>query len=131
MLEKIKREVSYIAPDYRHIVLTVTIDEMDELKKLEKIKIKASHIAPDYRRIILMVKIDGKEYWEGELRSDGDVTVSPEPLEDQLQRLVPDVDIELIEHFVDNVKKATTMEDLRDAKMEWDSLVRNGGTENA
>ena len=78
-----------------------------------------------------MVKIDGKEYWEGELRSDGDVTVSPEPLEDQLHRLIPDVDIELIEKFVDNMKKATTMEDLRDAKMEWDSLVRNGGTKNA
>lgn len=131
MLEKIKREVSYIAHDYRHIILTVTIDEMDELKMLEKIKIKVSHIAPDYRRIVLMVKIDGKEYWEGELRSDGDVTVSPEPLEDQLQRLIPDVDIELIEHFVDNVKKATTMDDLRDAQKEWDSLVRNGGTKNA
>ena len=131
MLEKIKREVSYIAPDYRHIILTVTIDEMDEQKTLEKIKRKVSHIAPDYRRIILMVKIDGKEYWEGELRSNGDVTVSPEPLEDQLHRLVPDVDAELIEKFVDNVKEATTTDDLRDAQKEWDSLVRNGGTKNA
>ena len=131
MLEKIKREVSYIAHDYRHIILTVTIDEIDELKMLEKIKRKVSHIAHDYRRTIITLTIDGKEYLEGELRSNGKVMVSPESLEDQLHRLVPDVDIELIEYFVDNVKKATTTEDLRDAQMEWDSLVRNGGIKNA
>ena len=78
------------------------------------------------------VIIDDKEYSESEIYADGECTVYPESLEDQLQRLVPDVDDELVEEFVDKVKEITTVDGLEDAKKAWDALIkRNGGTENA
>ena len=98
---------------------------------LENIKRRLTYFRTNQYGERTAVIIDGKEYSESEICADGEYTDYPEPLEDQLQRLIPNVDIELIEHFVDNVKKATTMDDLRDAKMEWDSLVRNGGAKNA
>lgn len=98
---------------------------------LENIKRRLTYFRANQYGGKTVVIIDGKEYSESEICADGEYTDYPEPLEDQLQRLIPDVDIGLIEHFVDNVKRVTTMDDLRDAQKEWDSLVRNGGTKNA
>ena len=98
---------------------------------LENIKKELTYIMANIYGEKTTVIIDDKEYSESEIYADGECTVYPESLEDQLQRLVPDVDDELVEEFVDKVKEVTTVDGLEDAKKEWDSLVRNGGTENA
>ena len=98
---------------------------------LENIKKELTYIMANIYGEKTAVIIDDKEYCESEIYADGECTVYPESLEDQLQRLVPDVDDELVEEFVDKVKEVTTVDGLADAKKEWDSLVRNGGTKNA
>ena len=90
---------------------------------LEKIKREVSYIAHDYRRIILTLTINGKEYSEGELCSNGKVTVSPEPLEDQLNRLVPDVDVNLITEFLSHVENTNTAEGFDNVQKMWDDIV--------
>lgn len=90
---------------------------------LEKIKREVSYIAHDYRRIILTLTIDGKEYSEGELCSDGKVTVSPEPLENQLHRLVPDVDINLVTEFLSYVENVQTSEGFNNVQKMWNDIV--------
>lgn len=99
---------------------------------LENIKKELTYIMANIYGEKTTVIIDDKEYSESEIYADGECTVYPESLEDQLQRLVPDADDELVEEFVDKVKEVTTVDGLEAAKKEWDSLVkRNGGTENA
>lgn len=98
---------------------------------LENIKRRLTYFRTNQYGERTVVVIDGKEYSESEIYADGECTVYPESLEDQLQRLVPDVDDELVEEFVDKVKDVTTVEDLEAAKKAWDALVRNGGTKNA
>lgn len=90
---------------------------------LEKIKREVSYIAHDYRRIVLTLTIGGKEYSEGQLCSDGNVIVSPEPLEDQLHRLVPDVDVNLITEFLSYVENTYTSEGFDNVQKMWDSIV--------
>lgn len=91
---------------------------------LEKVKKEVSYIAHDYYRVILTVTIDGKEYSEGELCSDGKVTVSPEPLEDQLHRLVPDVDVNLITEFLSYVENTNTSEGFDNVQKMWEDIVK-------
>ncbi len=98
---------------------------------LENIKKEFTYIMANIYGEKTTVIIDDKEYSESEIYADGECTVYPESLEDQLQRLVPDADDELVEEFVDKVKEVTTVDGLEDAKKAWDALVRNGGTENA
>lgn len=98
---------------------------------LENIKKEFTYIMSNIYGEKTTVIIDDKEYSESEIYADGECTVYPESLEDQLQRLVPDVDDELVEEFVDKVKEVTTVDDLENAKKEWDSLVKNGGAKNA
>lgn len=90
---------------------------------LENIKKEVSYIAHDYFRVILTVTIDGKEYSERQSCSDGKVTVSPEPLEDQLHRLVPDVDINLITEFLSYVENTYTAEGFDNVQEMWEDIV--------
>lgn len=90
---------------------------------LEKVKKEVSYIGHDCYRVILTVTIDGKEYSEGQLCSDGKVTVSPEPLEDQLHRLVPDVDVNLIAEFLSYVENTNTSEGFDNVQKMWDDIV--------
>lgn len=99
---------------------------------LENIKKEFTYIMANIYGEKTTVIIDDKEYSESEIYADGECTVYPESLEDQLQRLIPDVDDELVEKFVDQVKEVTTVDDLEAAKKAWDLLVkRNGGTKHA
>ena len=90
---------------------------------LEKIKREVSYIAHVYRRIVLTLTIDGKEYSEGQLCSDGKVTVSPEPLEDQLHKLVLDVNINLITEFLSYVESTYTSEGFDNVQEMWEDIV--------
>lgn len=91
---------------------------------LDKIKREITYIKANQYGFITKVTINDKEYCENEVCIDGTYTVYPESLDDQLQRLIPDIDIELIEEFVNDVKNATTPEDVKDAQDTWDALVR-------
>ena len=90
---------------------------------LEKVKKEVSYIAHDYYRVVLTVIIDGKEYSEEQLCSDGKVTVSPEPLEDQLHKLVPDVNINLITEFLSYVESTYTSEGFNNVQKMWNDIV--------
>lgn len=91
---------------------------------LEKIKKEVSYIAHDYFRVILTVTIDGKEYSERQSCSDGKVTTPPEPLENQLHRLVPDVDVNLITEFLSYVENTYTAEGFDNVQKMWDDIVK-------
>lgn len=91
---------------------------------LEKIKREATYIRAKQYGFRTAITIDGKEYCENEVYADGEYTVYPESLEYQLQRLVPNIDIEIIEWFVDNAKKAVTPDDIKRTQDKWDALVR-------
>lgn len=91
---------------------------------LEDIKRETRYIRVNQYGFKTTIAIDGKEYCESELCADNEYTIYPEPLEDQLQRLIPDVDVEFIEEFVDNVKRVVTSDDLKDIQKTWDALVR-------
>lgn len=91
---------------------------------LDKIKRETTYIRANQYGFRTAITINDKEYLENEVCIDGTYTVYPESLDDQLQRLIPDVDIELIEEFVNNTKNATTPDDVKDAQDTWDALVR-------
>ena len=63
---------------------------------LENIKKEFTYIMANIYGEKTTVIIDDKEYSESEIYADGECTVYPESLEDQLQRLVPDVDDERV-----------------------------------
>ena len=89
---------------------------------LEKIKKEISYIAHDYYRFKITVTIDGKEYTETESCTDGEVSRLT-PLEDQLQRLIPDVDINLITEFLSYVENTNTSEGFDNVQKMWSDLV--------
>lgn len=91
---------------------------------LEKIKQETTHIRAKQYGFRTTITIDGNEYFENEVYADGTYTVYPESLEDQLQRLVPDIDIELIEEFVNDAKNAVTPDDIKSVQGTWDALVK-------
>lgn len=90
---------------------------------LEKIKKEVSYIAHDYFRVILTVTIDGKEYSERQSCSDGKVTTPPEPLKNQLHKLVPDVDANLITEFLSYVENTYTAEGFDNVQEMWEDIV--------
>lgn len=71
---------------------------------LDKIKREITYIKANQYGFKTAITINNKEYLENEIYADGEYTVYPESLEDQPQRLVPDIDIELIEELVDDAK---------------------------
>lgn len=91
---------------------------------LDKIKREITYIKANQYGFITKVTINDKEYCENEVCIDGTYTVYPESLDDQLQRLIPDIDIEIIERFVDNAKKAVTPDDIKRTQDKWDAFVR-------
>ena len=91
---------------------------------LNKIKREITYIKANQYGFKTAITINDKEYCENEVCIDGTYTVYPESLSDQLQRLIPDVDIELIEEFVDDTKSAVTPDDIKDAQDTWNALVR-------
>ena len=91
---------------------------------LNKIKREITYIKANQYGFKTAITINDKEYCENEVCIDGTYTVYPESLGDQLQRLIPDVDIELIEEFVDDIKNAVTPDDIKDAQDTWNALVR-------
>lgn len=91
---------------------------------LDKIKREITYIRANQYGFKTAITINGKEYRENEICIDGEYTVYPESLEDQLQRLVPDIDIELIEELVDDAKNAVTPDDIKNVQDTWDAFVR-------
>lgn len=91
---------------------------------LDKIKREITFIKANQYGFRTAVTINDKEYLENEVCIDGEYTVYPESLEDQLQRLVPYIDIELIEEFVNDVKNAVTPDDVKDAQDTWNAFIR-------
>lgn len=91
---------------------------------LDKIKREITYIKKNQYGFKTAITINDKEYCESEVCIDGTYTVYPESLDDQLQRLIPDVDTELIEEFVDDIKNAVTPDDVKDTQDTWDALVR-------
>ena len=89
---------------------------------LENIKKEISYIAHDYYRFELTLTIDGKEYTETETCTDGEVSRLA-PLEGQLHRLVPDVDINLITEFLSYVENTYTSEGFDNVQKMWSNLV--------
>lgn len=91
---------------------------------VDKIKREITFIRASQYGFKTVITISGKEYLENEIYADGEYTVYPESLEDQLQRLVPDIDIELIEELVDDAKNAVTPDDIKNVQDTWDAFVR-------
>lgn len=91
---------------------------------LNKIKREITYIKANQYGFKTAIIIDGKEYLENEIYADGEYTVYPESLEDQLQQLVPCIDIELIEELVENAKNAVTPNDTKNVQDAWDAFVR-------
>ena len=91
---------------------------------LEKIKKEVLYIAHDCPRLVLTLIIDSKEYSDWQLCSNGRVTVSPEPLEDQLNRLVPDVDVNIIAEFLSYVENTNTSDGFDNVQRMWDDIVK-------
>lgn len=90
---------------------------------LENIKKEISYIAHDYYRFELTLTIDGKEYTETETCTDGEVSRLA-PLEGQLHKLVPDVDINLITEFLNYVENTnTSSEGFGNVQKMWDEIV--------
>lgn len=91
---------------------------------LEKIKRETTYIRANQYGFRTAITIDGKEYCENEIYADGEYTVYPESLSDQLQRLIPDVDVELIDDFVEAAKNAVTPDDVKSVQDTWNAFVR-------
>lgn len=90
---------------------------------LEHIRKEISYIAHDYYRFDLTLMIDGKEYTETETCTDGEVSRLA-PLEGQLHKLVPDVDINLITEFLNYVENTnTSSEGFGNIQKMWDEIV--------
>lgn len=90
---------------------------------LDKIKREITYIKANQYGFKTAITINDKEYLENEIYADGEYTVYPESLEDQLQRLVPDIDIELIEELVDDAKNAVTPDDIKSVQDTWNALL--------
>lgn len=91
---------------------------------LDKIKREITFIKANQYGFRTAVTINDKEYLENEVCIDGKYTVYPESLSDQLQRLVPYIDIELVEELVENAKNAVTPDDVKDAQDTWNAFIR-------
>ena len=91
---------------------------------LDKIKREITYIKANQYGFKTAIIINDKEYLEIEIYADGEYTVYPESLEDQLRRLVPDIEIELIEELVDDAKNAVTPDDIKNVQDTWDAFVR-------
>lgn len=91
---------------------------------LEKIKREITYVRKNQYGFKMVITIDDKEYRENEVYADGEYTVYPESLEYQLQRLVPDIDIELIDELVDDAKMAVTPDDIKSVQDTWNTFVR-------
>ena len=90
---------------------------------LEHIRKEISYIAHDYSRFDLTLMIDGKEYTETETCTDGEVSRLA-PLEGQLHKLVPDVDINLITEFLNYVENTYTAEGFDNVQEMWEDIVK-------
>lgn len=91
---------------------------------LEKIKREITYVRKNQYGFKTAITIDDKEYRENEVYADGEYTVYPESLEYQLQRLVPYIDIELVEELVEDAKNAVTPDDVKSVQDTWDALIR-------
>lgn len=91
---------------------------------LDKIKREITYIKANQYGFKTAITINDKEYSENEVCIDGKYTVYPESLSDQLQRLVPYIDIELVEELVENAKNAVTPDDIKSVQDTWDAFVR-------
>lgn len=91
---------------------------------LDKIKRETTYIRANQYGFRTAITIDGKEYLENEIYADGEYTVYPESLSDQLQRLIPDIDTELIDNFVEAAKNAVTPDDVKSVQDTWNAFVR-------
>lgn len=91
---------------------------------LEHIKREMSYIRGKQYSSKTTITIDGKEYTENELCVGGESTIYPESIDEQLQELIPDVDIEFITEFVNDVENVKTSDDFEDTQKTWDALVR-------
>ena len=89
---------------------------------LEHIRKEISYIAHDYYRFDLTLMIDGKEYTETETCTGGEVSRLA-PLEGQLHKLVPDVDINLITEFLSYVENTNASEGFGNVQKMWDDIV--------
>ena len=90
---------------------------------LEHIRKEISYIAHDYYQFDLTLVIDSKEYTETETCTDGEVSRLA-PLEGQLHKLVPDVDINLITEFLNYVENTnTSSEGFGNVQKMWDEIV--------
>ena len=89
----------------------------------EKIKREITYIKGNQYGLKTTITIDGKEYCESELCADNEYTIYPEPLEDQLQKLIPDVDINLITEFLSYVENTNTSEGFDNVQKMWSNLV--------
>ncbi len=91
---------------------------------LDKIKREITYIKANQYGFKTAITINDKEYSENEVCIDGEYTVYPESLSDKLQRLVPYIDIELVEELVENAKNAVTPDDIKSVQDTWDAFVR-------
>lgn len=91
---------------------------------LDKIKREITYIKANQYGFKTAITINDKEYSENEVCIDGKYTVYPESLSDQLQRLVPYIDIELVEELVEDAKNAVTLDDIKSVQDTWDAFVR-------
>ena len=89
---------------------------------LEHIRKEISYIAHDYYRFDLTLMIDGKEYTETETCTDGEVSRLA-PLEGQLHKLIPDVDVNLITEFLNYVENTNTSNGFGNVQKMWNDLV--------
>lgn len=89
---------------------------------LEHIRKEISYIAHDYYQLGLTLMIDGKEYTETETCTGGEVSRLA-PLEGQLHKLVPDVDINLITEFLSYVENTNTSEGFGNVQKMWDDII--------
>lgn len=91
---------------------------------LDKIKREITYIKANQYGFKTAITINDKEYSENEVCIDGEYTVYPESLSDKLQRLVPYIDIELVEELVEDAKNAVTPDDIKSVQDTWDAFVR-------
>lgn len=91
---------------------------------LDKIKREITYINANQYGFKTAITINDKEYSENEVCIDGEYTVYPESLSDKLQRLVPYIDIELVEELVEDAKNAVTPDDIKSVQDTWDAFVR-------
>lgn len=104
-----------------------TIRYFGGIEMLEHIKREMRYIRGKQYSSKTTITIDGKEYTENELCVGGESTIYPESIDEQLQELIPDIDIEFITEFVNDVENVKTSDDFEDTQKTWDALVRVQG----